>query len=205
MNYKIRVPQVRVLDANGNMVGVMPTGQAQRLADSQGLDLVEITPNAVPPVCKIMDYGKFRYEESIKAKKARKAQKQTQVKEIKFHPGTDVGDLQHKLRQIRAFLAEGNKVRLSLQFRGRENAHRDIGEDKIAEVLDMLRDECHVEQAPKTDGRIHFCLIGPVRAKKGGAPKIAVTSAATPSDDTPSADPSNDGIVISVGGETAAP
>ena len=205
MNYKIRVPQVRVLDANGNMVGVMPTGQAQRLADSQGLDLVEITPNAVPPVCKIMDYGKFRYEESIKAKKARKAQKQTQVKEIKFHPGTDVGDLQHKLRQIRAFLAEGNKVRLSLQFRGRENAHRDIGEDKIAEVLDMLRDECHVEQAPKTDGRIHFCLIGPVRAKKGGAPKIAVTSVATPSDDTPSADPSNDGIVISVGGETAAP
>ena len=205
MNYKIRVPQVRVLDANGNMVGVMPTGQAQHLADSQGLDLVEITPNAVPPVCKIMDYGKFRYEESIKAKKARKAQKQTQVKEIKFHPGTDVGDLQHKLRQIRAFLAEGNKVRLSLQFRGRENAHRDIGEDKIAEVLDMLRDECHVEQAPKTDGRIHFCLIGPVRAKKGGAPKIAVTSVATPSDDTPSADPSNDGIVISVGGETAAP
>ena len=205
MNYKIRVPQVRVLDANGNMVGVMPTGQAQRLADSQGLDLVEITPNAVPPVCKIMDYGKFRYEESIKAKKARKAQKQTQVKEIKFHPGTDVGDLQHKLRQIRTFLAEGNKVRLSLQFRGRENAHRDIGEDKIAEVLDMLRDECHVEQAPKTDGRIHFCLIGPARAKKGGVPKIAVTSAATPSDDTPSDDPSNDGIVISVGGETAAP
>ena len=187
------------------MIGVMPTGQAQRLADSQGLDLVEITPNAVPPVCKIMDYGKFRYEESIKAKKARKAQKQTQVKEIKFHPGTDVGDLQHKLRQIRAFLAEGNKVRLSLQFRGRENAHRDIGEDKIAEVLDMLRDECHVEPAPKTDGRIHFCPIGPARAKKGGAPKIAVTSVATPSDDTPSADPSNDGIVISVGGETAAP
>ena len=205
MNYKIRVPQVRVLDANGNMIGVMPTGQAQRLADSQGLDLVEIIPNAVPPVCKIMDYGKFRYEEFIKAKKARKAQKQTQVKEIKFHPGTDVGDLQHKLRQIRAFLAEGNKVRLSLQFRGRENAHRDIGEDKIAEVLDMLRDECHVEQAPKTDGRIHFCLIGPARAKKGSAPKIAVTPAATPSDDTPSADPSNDGIVISVGGETAAP
>ena len=178
------------------MIGVMPTGQAQRLADSQGLDLVEITPNAVPPVCKIMDYGKFRYEESIKAKKARKAQKQTQVKEIKFHPGTDVGDLQHKLRQIRAFLAEGNKVRLSLQFRGRENAHRDIGEDKIAEVLDMLRDECHVEQAPKTDGRIHFCLIGPARAKKGGSPKISVAPAAAPTDEPP---PMPDG------GETVAP
>ena len=199
MNYKIRVPQVRVLDANGNMVGVMPTGQAQRLADSQGLDLVEITPNAVPPLCKIMDYGKFRYEESIKAKKARKAQKQTQVKEIKFHPGTDVGDLQHKLRQIRAFLAEGNKVRLSLQFRGRENAHRDIGEDKIAEVLDMLRDECHVEQAPKTDGRIHFCLIGPARAKKGGSPKISVAPAAAPTEEPPSEAALPDDV------ETAAP
>ena len=197
MNYKIRVPQVRVLDSNGNMIGVMPTGQAQRMAESQGFDLVEITPNAVPPVCKIMDYGKFRYEESIKAKKARKAQKQTQVKEIKFHPGTDVGDLQHKLRQIRTFLGEGNKVRLSLQFRGRENAHRDIGEDKISEVLDMLKDECFVEQAPKTDGRVHFCLIGPPRVKKGGggAPKITVAA--------PSAEPDvqnlSGGIEISVG------
>lgn len=201
MNYKIRVPQVRVLDANGNMVGVMPTPQALRLAENQGLDLVEITPTAVPPVCKIMDYGKFRYEESIKAKKARKAQKQTQVKEIKFHPGTDVGDLQHKLRQIRSFLAEGNKVRLSLQFRGRENAHRDIGEDKISEVLEMLKDECFVEQAPKTDGRVHFCLIGPPRAKKGGgAPKITVSAPAESS----AGQMPNNGIVISVGDAPAA-
>ena len=154
------------------MLGVMATREAQRLADSRGLDLVEITPNATPPVCKIMDYGKFKYEESIRAKQQRKAQKAAQVKEIKFHPGTDVGDLEHKLRQIRAFLAEGNKVRLSLQFRGRENAHRDIGEDKIAEVLGMLRGECHVEQAPKTDGRIHFCLIGPPR-KNGPRPTPA--------------------------------
>ena len=107
---------MRVLDANGQMIGVMPTGQAQRMADQQGLDLVEITPNATPPVCKIMDYGKFKYDESIKAKKARKAQKITQVKEIKFHPGTDTGDLEHKLRQIRQFLSEGNKVKLTLQI-----------------------------------------------------------------------------------------
>ncbi len=145
------------------MIGVMATREAQRMAESRGLDLVEITPNATPPVCKIMDYGKFKYEESIRAKQQRKAQKATQVKEIKFHPGTDVGDLEHKLRQIREFLAAGNKVRLSLQFRGRENAHRDIGEDKISEVLEMLGDSCHVEQAPKTDGRVHFCLIGPPR------------------------------------------
>ena len=191
------MPSVRVLDQNGAMLGIMPTNQAQRLADSQGLDLVEITPNAVPPVCKIMDYGKFRYEESIRAKKARKAQKSTQVKEIKFHPGTDVGDLQHKLKQIRQFLGEGNKVRLSLQFRGRENAHRDIGEDKIAEVLEMLKDECFVEQAPKTDGRVHFCLIGPPRAKKGGGrPQIAVGSAGMP--------PAG-GIQISIGGAPRPP
>ena len=145
------------------MIGVMATRDALRLAESRGLDLVEITPNATPPVCKVMDYGKFKYEESIKAKQQRKAQKNTQVKEIKFHPGTDVGDINHKLRQIREFLAAGNKVRLSLQFRGRENAHRDIGEDKISEVLEMIKDECFVEQAPRTDGRIHFCLIGPPR------------------------------------------
>ena len=145
------------------MLGVMATREAQKLADSRGLDLVEITPNAQPPVCKIMDYGKFKYEQSIREKQQRKSQKATQVKEIKFHPGTDVGDIQHKLKQIREFLADGNKVRLSLQFRGRENAHRDIGEDKIAEVLSMIQGECSVEQAPKTDGRIHFCLIGPPR------------------------------------------
>lgn len=145
------------------MLGVMQVRDAQRLADQRGLDLVEITPNANPPVCKIMDYGKFKYEESIKAKQARKAQKVQKVKEVKFHPGTDTNDFEYKLRQIRGFLDDGCKVKLTLQFRGRENAHRDIGEDKIAEVLEMLKDACHVEQAPKTDGRIHFCLIGPPR------------------------------------------
>ena len=104
------MPSVRVIDSNGQMLGIMATSQAQRMAERQGLDLVEITPNAEPPVCKIMDYGKFRYDESIKAKQQRKAQKTTQVKEIKFHPGTDTGDLEHKLRQIRQFLSEGNKV-----------------------------------------------------------------------------------------------
>ena len=94
----------------------MATRDAQRLADSRGLDLVEITPNAVPPVCKIMDYGKFRYEESIRAKQQRRSQKSFQMKEIKFHPGTDIGDLEHKLRQIRSFLADGNRV--DLRFDG---------------------------------------------------------------------------------------
>ena len=181
---------MRVLDSDGSMLGVMPTREAQRIADNRGLDLVEITPTATPPVCKIMDYGKFRYEESIRAKKARKAQKAQQVKEIKFRPGTDTGDLEHKLRQIRAFLAEGDKVRLSLQYRGRENAHREIGVDMIANVLELLKDECYVEQAPKTDGRVHFCLIGPPRKNKGAQkPQITITASAPAPAEPPAENP----------------
>ena len=170
VNYKIRVPQVRVLDANGNMMGVMPTRDALRIAEDRGLDLVEITPTAVPPVCKIMDYGKFKYEESIREKQARKAQKVQKVKEIKFHPGTDTNDFEMKLRQIRGFLQDGCKVKLSLQYRGRENAHRELGEDVINRVLEQLKDECFVEQAPKTLGRVLGALIGPPR-KNGPKPK----------------------------------
>ena len=193
---------MRVLDANGQMIGVMPTSQAQRLADQQGLDLVEITPKATPPVCKIMDYGKFKYDESIKAKKARKAQKVTQVKEIKFHPGTDTGDLEHKLRQIRQFLGDGAKVKLTLQFRGRENAHKELGEDMIARVLEMLKDECFVEQAPKTLGRIHGCLIAPPRTKKGGGkPQISVGGGEQPAQEPqePQQPQDGGGIHISIG------
>ena len=145
------------------MIGVMPTRDAQRLADQRGLDLVEITPNAQPPVCKIMDYGKFKYEESIRAKQQRKAQKGAQLKEIKFHPGTDTNDFNYKLNQIRGFLTDGCKVKLTLQYRGRENAHRELGEDVINRVLEELGDECFVEQAPKTLGRVLGALIGPPR------------------------------------------
>ena len=174
------MPEVRVLDSMGNMLGVMPTRDALRMAQDRGLNLVEVTPNAKPPVCKIMDYGKFKYEESVKAKKQRKAQKAQKVKEVKFHPGTDTNDFDYKIKQIRGFLEDGCKVKLTLQFRGRENAHRDIGEDKIAQVLEMLKDECFVEQAPRTDGRIHSCLIGPPRTKKGGQQKPSITVGAPP-------------------------
>lgn len=152
------------------MMGVMPTSTALKIAQDRHLDLVEITPNAQPPVCKIMDYGKFRYEESIKAKKARKAQKVQQVKEIKFHAATDTGDLEHKLRQVRSFLSEGNKVKLSLQYRGRENAHRELGEELIARVLEMLKDDCTVEQPPKLLGKVLGCLIGPRKTKGAAKP-----------------------------------
>ena len=154
---------MRVLDSQGQMLGVMATKDAQRMAEKSGLDLVEITPNAVPPVCKIMDYGKFKYEESIKAKQARKQQKVQKVKEIKFHPGTDTNDFNYKLGQIRGFLQSGNKVKLTLQYRGRENAHRELGEDVINRVLESLGSECFVEQAPKTLGRVLGALVAPPR------------------------------------------
>ena len=165
----------------GTMLGVMATRDAQRMAENRGLDLVEITPNANPPVCKIMDYGKFKYEESIKEKQARKSQKVQKVKEIKFHPGTDTNDFNYKLKQIRGFIGEGCKVKLTLQYRGRENAHRELGEDVINRVLEELKDECFVEQAPKTLGRVLGALIGPPR--KGGAKQSApapATSGAAP-------------------------
>ncbi len=167
------------------MIGVMATRDAQRMAEDRGLDLVEITPNATPPVCKIMDYGKFKYEESIKAKQARKAQKVQKVKEIKFHPGTDTNDFDYKLKQIRGFIEDGCKVKLTLQYRGRENAHRELGEDVINRVLEALKDECFVEQAPKTLGRVLGALIGPPRKN---APKPARSEGA----------PAGGGIRISV-------
>ena len=161
------------------MLGVMPTRDAQRLADQRGLDLVEITPNAQPPVCKIMDYGKFKYEESSREKQARKAQKVQKVKEIKFHPGTDTNDFNYKLNQIRGFLESGCKVKLTLQYRGRENAHRELGEDVINRVLEELKDECFVEQAPKTLGRVLGALIGPPR-KNGPKPQPRPAAPAQP-------------------------
>jgi translation initiation factor IF-3 len=117
-----------------------------------------------------MDYGKFKYEESIREKQARKAQKVQKVKEVKFHPGTDTNDFNYKLNQIRGFLRDGCKVKLTLQYRGRENAHRELGEDVINRVLAELHDDCFVEQAPKTLGRVLGALIGPPRKN---APKAA--------------------------------
>ena len=161
---------VRLLDEHGGQLGVMNTREAQRIAENQGLDLVEISPNAEPPVCKIMDFGKYRYEESIKAKTARKNQSRQQVKEIKLHPGTEDNDLQVKLRQIRGFIADGDKVKLTLQYRGRENAHKEIGMDVIQRVLTEISDIVIVEQQPKHLGRFLGALLAPKpqkAAKKG--------------------------------------
>ncbi len=178
-NFKIRVPEVRVVNVDGKMLGVMPTRKAQALAEAQGLDLVEITPSAQPPVCKIMDYGKFRYEESIKQKQARKNAKATQVKEIKFHAGTDVGDVTRKVKEILGFIEQGNKVKVSLKFRGRENAHRELGIELIEHVIELCAEKTSVEQAPKLLGRDLSCILAP-KSTKGQAKKASEAPAQKP-------------------------
>jgi len=163
---------VRVINANGEMLGVMPTRDAQRLADQQGFDLVEVSPNAEPPVCKIMDYGKFRYEESIKRKMARKNQKIVQIKEVKFHASVDANDLAHKLRQIKEFLGEGHKVKVTLQYRGRENAHKELGMEVVQNVIQECAACAVVEQNPRLIGRTLGCLLAakPVKVAAPGQP-----------------------------------
>ncbi len=147
----------------------MPTREAQRLADSQGLDLVEVSPNAEPPVCKIMDYGKFRYEESIKRKLARKSQKTTQVKEVKFHASVDTHDLEHKVRMIKSFLNDGHKVKITLQYRGRENAHKELGVEVVNGVIEMCSEEGVLEQNPRLIGRTLGCMLAPKPQKSTGS------------------------------------
>lgn len=152
------------------MLGVMSTRDAQRLADDQGMDLVEISPNAEPPVCKIMDFGKFRYEESIRRKQARKNATRVQLKEVKFHAGVEENDLQTKLRQIREFIGEGNKVKLTLQYRGRENAHKELGVQVINRVIKEIEEVAVVEQPPRLLGRMLGCVVmpRPVKPVSGG-------------------------------------
>jgi len=162
-----------VINANSEMLGVMTTRDAQRLADQQGLDLVEVSPNAEPPVCKIMDFGKFRYEESIKRKVARKNQKTTMIKEVKFHASVDTNDLGHKLRQIKEFLADGHKVKVTLQYRGRENAHKELGMEVVNKVIEECSSCSIVEQTPRLIGRTLGCMLAARPAKPGSTQQSA--------------------------------
>lgn len=152
---------MRLINEEGVQVGIVPIEQARELAQEAGLDLVEIAPNSDPPVCKIMDYGRFKFEQSKKAQQARKRQKQIQVKEVKFRPGTDVGDYQVKLRNLRRFLEEGDRVKVTLRFRGREMAHQELGLKLLERVRDDLADLGNVEQFPKLEGRQMVMILSP--------------------------------------------
>jgi translation initiation factor IF-3 len=178
VNEDIRVPQVRLIDQDGEMLGVMTSRDALYRAYSVGLDLLEISPNAVPPVCKITDYGKFKYEQQKKANEAKKKTKQVEIKEVKFRPGTDDGDYNIKVRNIKRFLEDGDKCKITLRFRGREITHQEIGLALLQRMREELADLIVVEQFPKLEGRQMVMMIAPGKKKPGGAAKPAQEMAA---------------------------
>jgi translation initiation factor IF-3 len=165
VNEKIIAPEVRVINQDGEQVGIVSIEEAKGIASEVSLDLVEISPNAEPPVCRIMDYGKFRFEESKKLQTAKKKQKQTQVKEIKFRPGTDIGDYNIKLRKLISFLEDGDRTKVTLRFRGREMAHQELGLELLQRVKTDLEEYGTVEQEPKMEGRLMVMVLAPKRNK----------------------------------------
>lgn len=160
-NRRIRVPEVRLIGENGEQLGIFITNMALKRAEELGLDLVEISPHAKPPVCKIMDWGKFKYEEKKKKHEAKKKQVVVKVKEIKFRPATDDHDFQTKLKHIREFLEDGCKVRVTVQFRGREMEHREFGTARMNEVIESIKDLGEVDQSAKMEGRQMFMMLSP--------------------------------------------
>lgn len=161
VNREIRAPQVRVIDEAGTMLGVMTPMEGTRLAEERGLDLIEIAPTASPPTCKIMDYGKWKYENKKKQAAARKKQVTVQVKEIQLRPRTDQHDLDTKMKHARRFLLEGDKVKVNLRFFGREMAHQEIGFAIMKKVTEALSNLAVVEASPKLEGKQMFVLLGP--------------------------------------------
>jgi len=161
INGEITAPEVRLVGVEGEQLGIVKIYDALRQAEEADLDLVEIAPTAQPPVCKIMDYGKFKYEESKKQHEAKLKQKQVQIKEIKFRPGTDEGDYQIKLRNLIKFLEEGDKTKITLRFRGREMAHQEIGMAQLRRVSNDLAELAVVEQFPKMEGRQLVMMLAP--------------------------------------------
>ncbi len=165
MNREIRAQQVRLIDENGTMAGVMSVPDALRMAQDKGLDLIEIAPNAEPPTCKIMDYGKYKYEEKKKAAASRKNQVIVTIKEIQMRPRTDQHDFETKMKHARRFLLEGDKVKINLRFMGREMAHQEAGVAVIKKAIEFVKDLALVEAPPKTEGKNLFTLLAPDPAK----------------------------------------
>lgn len=161
VNGSIRAPKVRCIDPDGNQFGVIDTRDALVKAEDFGLDLVEVQPNADPPVCKILDYGKYKYEAQKRANEARKKQKIIEVKEIKFRPNIDEHDYQVKMRNVNKFLSGGDKVKVTLRFRGREMAHQELGANVLARVRDETEEIAKVEAMPKMEGRQMVMVLAP--------------------------------------------
>ncbi|GGI99254.1 translation initiation factor IF-3 [Paenibacillus hunanensis] len=161
INDEIRVKEVRLVGPEGEQIGIKPTREAMQMAIDLNLDLVNVAPQAKPPVCRIMDYGKFRYEQQKKEKEARKNQKIVELKEMRFHANTEEHDYQTKLRNVVKFLNNGDKVKCSVRFRGREIAHANIGQRVLERVRDEVADICTVERQPKLEGRSMIMILAP--------------------------------------------
>ncbi|MBS0433120.1 MAG: translation initiation factor IF-3 [Proteobacteria bacterium] len=160
-NQEIRVPRVRVIGADGEQVGILERDDALSMAEESGLDLVEIQPNAEPPVCRIMDFGKFKFEQQKKAHAARRRTRQVEIKELKFRPTTDIGDYNIKLRNMQRFLAEGDKVKVNIRFRGREMSHQELGIALAKRIEKDIVEDGVIEQFPRLEGRQMTMMIGP--------------------------------------------
>jgi len=166
INREIRAKEVRVIDPEGKQLGILPLVEALRAAATVELDLVEVSPKSEPPVCRIMDYGKFKYQQSKKAHDAKKKQAVVHLKEVKMRPKTEEHDFQFKLRNIERFLKDGNKTKVTIVFRGRELAHPDLGKHMIGRVAEELKEWGKVEQEPKFEGRNFVMVLAPIQSQK---------------------------------------
>ena len=165
LNEDIRDSEIRLIGSTGEQLGIMSAAQAQRIADEQGLDLVKISPQATPPVCKLMDYGKFRFEQGKREKEAKKNQHVVEIKEIRMSPGIDVGDFNTKLKNAQKFIADGNRVKVSVRFRGREMAHTDIGKDLLVRFAEQCAEVATLDKEPKLEGRSMSIFLSPKTGK----------------------------------------
>ena len=165
INEEIRDKEVRLIDAEGNQAGIVPIAKALEAAAAKNLDLVKIAPNAVPPVCRVMDYGKFRFEQGKREKEARKNQHVVEIKEVRISPGIDVGDFNTKLKNAQKFIADGNRVKVSVRFRGREMAHTDIGRDLLVRFAESVAEVANLDKEPKMEGRSMSIFLSPKAGK----------------------------------------
>ena len=180
MNDRIRVESIRLIDHEGNQRGVVTTREAMALAKSLDLDLVEIAPTASPPVCRIMDYGKFKFDEAQKAKESRRKTQNVGVKEMKYRPKIGEQDLITKTRLVERFLGEGHKVKITIMFRGRESAHPELGKRILDRIIERVGDLAKVESSAKLDGRNMTMVLGPDKRQKVAKPATAEVNGSTP-------------------------
>ena len=165
LNEDISDKEIRLIGSQGEQLGIMAPADALRIADEQGLDLVKISPQATPPVCKLMNYGKFRFEQSKREKEARKNQHVVEIKEVRMSPGIDVGDFNTKLKNAQKFIADGNRVKVSVRFRGREMAHTDIGRDLLVRFAESVAEVANLDKEPKMEGRSMSIFLSPKAGK----------------------------------------